>query len=263
MSENNQLHVSTNKISLITKKRLPLSPTGDLREYRNKLRRVLKKNLQGATYLNAICTVPESNCNFDVENILFYNVGPGTFPKSLRKIHFKKRIGMTEYNSLEYSTQLINNHKEKIDTFSCEHLPIINSNSKPVDYWIACKKEFKERKSQNLKSYGLDITLDIPNWKGNIVGVMKSLLDGIICSLHHYNYSILSEEVKRLAQQTGKTPECLINLLAKPNILGERNILHKHDDGLSWNPADNDCTEVFITINTDCKKNRLLCSLFK
>lgn len=192
-------------ITAYTNIRIPFAPNPCQAAFRESIRANLKawqpcKN-------RILCA--QYNCAsagaFDIENILFYNIGAAAFRSILtretpvyfyrtlsnQKIYFKN----TEFRDFyHYSFVPKGNLTYWWEhTLICKwtHVPLakINSNAEALDYFLALKTHpelvncFRNGINTIL---GLKLQVYLPKASNlpNIVCVMKSMIDGVICALH-------------------------------------------------------------------------------
>ncbi len=213
------------------------------------------------------------NTFFDVENILFYNIGTGNFKELV-----KNGIAFSSFNNEEIESIL----REENFKYSCIYeYSIINPDSlsvddekslaiwkdslvcsfkgsKPLDYWKAIQDAkqdiiiYDNIDCNNNDVFGLDLTVYIPNGLSiNIVTSMKPFLDGLICAFHgSYN---MESDLEYLMEKL----ECDENTMRNSylNILGNRQYVYKYRNNIKWNPADDLCKTVMIRLENSFDSN--------
>ncbi len=201
--------------------------------------------------------------SFDVENVLFYNVGVGYFAQAARScVRFELASPRASGHHWEYTIAPRNNafiHYKLGDrpaaVWHDEPLAAeLATSAKPVTYWRAIKSARQLVSNDMLLGrFALRIELLGPlnEYNVNIVGLMKCLLDGVICAFHSHEGDIPPSVLNRLQNQLGTdcNPDELCTWLVTPGPLGPRPLLRTH----SWNPRDNDCVacEIRISRNPD------------
>lgn len=213
------------------------------------------------------------NIFFDVENILFYNIGTGNFKhtvfngisfSSFNEQEIEQILGEygNEYSCIyEYSVidknENIFSKDDLIASWNqinmCKFL-----GSKPTDYWCAIKSNqdkiqvFDSIDTNNNDLFGLDLIIYVPNGKSvNIATAMKPFLDGLICAFH--GEANMETDFDYLQEKVGCTENWLHNHTL--SVLGTRQYLYKYRDNIKWNPADDLCKTVRITIESSNDEN--------
>ena len=257
---------SEDKIELWSSERLKFEPKDWMIKMRDKLKCHLKYSLKrnSNSYLYAVYSSKEGrNINFDIENILFYNVGVDSFKNLARDgIIFERKIESPA--ELNIGDELLN-----FDHYM--GYKVFNANIGDSDYWERNKllvswlgakiknlktnlplysvwREMKDCETKVYNKYendgplGIRINLKVPKgWLGfNFVTILKPLLDGVISSFHTHNGKDIDEIVKRLSNKNPISPEYAKQLLLKSgkDVLGQKNLIWLWGDSLQWNPSD-------------------------
>jgi hypothetical protein len=94
-----------NKVELWSIKRLPFEPKGWLKEMGDDLRLALKKmRRQDNSILYGSYRTLTNDADYDIENILFYNVGSSAFSHlHVKSICFEKRLDSIETPPLDWA----------------------------------------------------------------------------------------------------------------------------------------------------------------
>ena len=190
---------------------------------------------------------------YDIENILFYNVGTSHFKNACKnglvfteaaKDESAKAKFLYRYRLLP-KAELPNDNVAVLSWKNIE-MKAISSSLKPIHYW----KTFKENRHKLFTDgrkvsdwFGLCIHIETP--KGKIVqpeAVMKSLLDGIICALHPAKGDLTS-----FCNILGCNEEWILGDDAC--VLQSREYVHEYRGGIKWDPADDRCKYVAITVS--------------
>lgn len=207
------------------------------------------------------------NVFYDVENVLFYNIGTAVFKdlvkfgisfSSIEETEIKNILEQygSEYSCIyEYSLVSDENSREDNSLIAkwdaCDFCKF--KGSKPTDYWKAIRNidskisVFNSIDCNNGDTFSLDLTVFVPkNTDINIATSMKPFLDGLICAFHgaekmEHDFSYLIEKV-----------DCDDNWLHNKNmnLLGNRQYLYKYRENIKWNPADDLCKKVRIILKT-------------
>jgi alcohol dehydrogenase class IV len=183
--------------------RIPFEPKGKEKEFKDALISEIKKlippnkKLLGDQILFALFK-NKTNDYFDIENILFYNIGTGIFSTiSSNGIIFEYPYEILQSeqwcNRYEYSIINVNRyHSYFTDKKVCEfefEIDKIKTDMKPHDYWYAFhmgKVNTYSYEDKEKNHFGIDMEIHTPKSFNNIASVIKPMLDGIISSFHYY-----------------------------------------------------------------------------
>lgn len=248
--------------------RLPFEPTVELpkvifHEMRDSLRSAIKGLKSGnGTILNAEYSSTQKGF-FDVENVLFYNVGSGVFKHLCNNgLRFERRIVSPPKVPVQligqvkhyHNYSIVNNKTKSIywkkgtNLANWTDIPCnpLKGNVKPHSIWNPMKNGSAVVHNEHpyFSSYGIQVTIKAPiGTKINLASVVKPLLDGIISSFHTHDGSEIFETSERLAKMLGENHEMVHRMLldSNMNLLGKRKLLYKRSKGVQWNPADDDC----------------------
>ena len=262
-------------VQLWSSKRLQFEPKNWMKEMRNELRECLRQltPIKNGTLYCKFCT-SEGHSYFDVENVLLYNVGSGSFShisnhhliieRTFEKIPSIENTSVHKhYHLYKYTTgeNLIPYWKKDNIVIQWNSLQLPSLQEKPHEYWYRMKKLICKVKSLPLindTNYGIKINLGVPSGKKvNLTSICKPLLDGIISAFHKYSGDDLDEMSNRLAQILGKEKKEIAELLLEDQfaILGNREVIRKFKNGVQWNPADDCCYQIelnaYPTTGTD------------
>ena len=215
----------------------------------------------------------------DIENVLFYNIGTGAFKNNAKtKIMFKNATNKEAFNMMErykqnkfphiycYEIQKINQQcdkrENKIAEWNDVSVLMVSTDRNPLDYWKEFKmgsKNIKIHTSNYTGDFGVKINIHAPLAKKdiNLAGVVKTLLDGIICVFHKFPLEIGKSEIKEIYKMLD-CEETLMN--RETGALGEIAYVGvgKKRKNLIWNPADNRCKQGEISILYDRQEDWLL-----
>lgn len=259
--ENNYTHhVDSKSVQVWSRTRLPFEPKGWLKDLREQIRQDLKHLKLGREGVLYASYVSSEKRFCDVENVLFYNVGPNKFdnltknglifergfaePPKLDKFsfpHFQQYS--IEKNSFSYWKP-----ENELAAFSSASVNFSN-NTKVDDVWYSLKRgNIKSLNSAKIPQYfGLNIEVN-SNKKMKISSILKVLLDGIIsafqCHLNNDTPSLFDVTSKRLGIDSEKVKELLLD--KKNAILGSGKLIHKRSDSIQWNPKDDGLVAVEI-----------------
>ncbi len=259
--ENNYTHhVDSKSVQVWSRTRLPFEPKGWLKDLREQIRQDLKHLKLGREDVLYASYVSSEKKFCDVENVLFYNVGPWNFdnltknglifergfaePPKLDKFSFSHfQQYSIEKNSFSYWKP-----ENELAAFSSAPVNFSN-NTKVDDVWYSLKRgNIKSLNSAKIPQYfGLNIEVN-SNKKMKISSILKVLLDGIIsafqCHLNNDTPSLFDVTSKRLGIDSEKVKELLLD--KKNAILGSGKLIHKRSDSIQWNPKDDGLVAVEI-----------------
>lgn len=246
-----------NLIELFSSERLPFEPKGWVLEMRNSLKKRLKLLQGNKVSLHATYKSMDKRF-FDIENVLFYNVGTSAFRNlHLKWVQFERVYSFPQHTHEQqqfdhYQSYNIIKEDKIISAYWIKgtplakwdniNIPTLKSDGKPHFIWLAMKNgEVAVLNKESSSKYGLEITINAPiGTQINLIATIKPLLDGLISAFHHYEGQELNSVVKRLAQHI-HLPESKVETLLldeKTSILGPRNLLHPYRESLKWNPED-------------------------
>lgn len=267
-------HIFQNTKAIIANSdcRISFEPKGIEKEFRNSLRRELTKlELSKDEILLAIFKNVKQDF-FDVENILFYNIGTSSFKEtSSNGIIFEypdKILQSSEGLNNEYIYRIINEeeyHSSFVDEKVCDFefvMDNIDANMKPHNYWYAFHRGMvKCYTNINNKTdyFGIDMQIHTPKSFYNLTSLIKPMLDGIISALH-YELRFDMTGIERLSEKLNLRVNETIELLERRSysILEGRRLLAKYRNGIKWNPEDERCRKVRIVPIIDTKINKII-----
>lgn len=232
--------------------RLPFEPKKESLELKNLLRQEIESLIpNNSRKLYASLTSPKIDY-FDVENILFYNVGTGVF-SSLEleelqfELHFRPEENVYTYNyQLFQDSSPLTEPNKTLCRFSARNVSF-KIDHKPFYYWLLLHHGEWELEAPYTQGSELSLTIEIgvPSLLRNMVSIMKPLLDGIIAVLH-YQPEVNPEVINRLKDKTSLEGHKLASLFEPKDysLLGERQLISIFRKGVKWNPQDELCTQV-------------------
>lgn len=189
----------------------------------------------------------------DIENALFYNLGAASFGATLGKetsVYFRrmqpKEIYECENLGFQYFYHYSQEPKGKYkrwweNEIVCEWkgIPLgkVNSTLKATDYFLAIKQSpelIKCFEDGSKTTLGLKIELSVPKTSSftNVVGIMKSMIDGVICAFHTPD-GIAAEEVSKLLNINKE-----VFLSTENTCLGKCCYISPYRKSVKWNPQD-------------------------
>jgi len=220
--------------------------------------------------------------NADIENLLFYNVGPERFTRlTTRGLRFEAlssaaplpQPGPSFYPCYyRYAFADVTDNAGDGRNFVSWRLgrtlarwidlqvPPLNTSTKPHPIWYAFRTGHLDMLHMPVKTpvrFGLDISIGLPaNMKASKTGVsniVKPLLDGLISAFHAHNGKNLVELGTRLGVMLPEASDsaAIQSLLQQSDraVLGTRELLWLfHAKSVQWNPADDICLAADIRL---------------
>lgn len=242
--------------------RLPFEPKGEKLSFRNTLREKIKKlkaKTPGMTlHAEYINTNLPSNC--DVENILFYNIGPGHF-SSIGCEHLFFEYGKSSPPPASddkpyehYIHYTVAQSEESLNCWRKTSLnktlttPDIKSFNKPEFVWAGIQKHIDSIGIENTLyiegEFFLELTVNSPlSHKVNIYSLLKPLFDGVISSFQ-YSESCLDEVIiNEVALILKEDPEIIKRWIQRPAfaVISDICPVKKQGNRIFWHPFDHLC----------------------
>ncbi len=262
-----------NKVSIFSKFRVPF----DMPKVGAKERKILKQDIKSAVknlealengILQARYGTTEEKSFYDIENILFYNIGTANFKKSAKNGVTFSKVEKQEMNTLRKKYNIPDEYEHYYEyaitqKHQAQEFPSLLAEWRSIS--LKCVgltattswKNFKENEKaiqlydkidcNEKDTFSLVLEIEKPkNLRFNIMTAMKPLLDGLICAFHSSQFS--KNELVYFAQKLNCNEEFLTS--ERIEILGERKskFVQEYRNGVKFNPADDLCDYVFITV---------------
>lgn len=259
-SENYKIISTDGMVQAFSKERIPYQPQDWRKEFRNALRCALSKLkiTSEGQYLMA-CYYGTGAGSFDLENVLFYNIGSAPFRPFAANRIFAENCSHQETKTTNEGAEFPHRYVYKIcDSETCRDfwinrtlaaeweslsVPVFLSSNKAVDYWRALRenpgKVHSYHKLQG-SNFGVKIKLSVPKTKTvNLTSVVKPMLDGVICAFHSAD-QCLQKESSLIASRLGVPKQQLLS--TDNDILGPNRFIYPYrKNSVKWNPRDNHC----------------------
>jgi hypothetical protein len=191
---------------------------------------------------------------FDVENVLLYNVGPAAFTRSAgHELVVELRPGEVpepprpmpaahyhSYEVVDAGTPWTRWYTEHLlAEFASEEVESIGASS----VWFAVRRGMVSihGRPAGRGPIALELTLETSRQSLNLPALAKPLIDGVIAAFHVHDHRSSSEEVaERVGRQLGIPSTDVAQLLTVSDLalLGTRQLLWAWRDGVQWNPDD-------------------------
>ena len=232
-------------------------------ELRSALRTMRPSN---DSILSALYVSPDGG-NFDVENVLLYNVGLYAH-LCQNGLSFERLQKQPPQCPVELDAEARHYHRYTLDsTCSSEterdtkspiawwnslSLPRLNSDTKPHVYWAHMRKHSVETTVDSVDGeFELELTLSAPQGTNTYAATLvKSLVDGVVSAFHVHDGSQLAEVSARLSRLTDESQPDIEDQLMKSNVslLGTTNLVYPYLQEVKWNPGDHLCRKAELSL---------------
>lgn len=252
-----QINKKNDSLTVFTKQRLNFEP----KDWRKDLKRDIiaaLNELKPTTkpYFRAILQTANVSF-FDIENVLFYNVGTSNFKGvDMCGVWFfiEKNNELKEWESIHFY-EFVNQIEPCTNSIIAEWHDIVidkpNTVKKPLDYWIALKKadNIVVHMNNYNKEFGLYLIIKKPKTEIiNIINIQKPLIDGVI-SAFHKPVNIIPEVVEYISTRIGCHKEFIEKIINNSSsCLSDREVIQRYRSGIKWNPQDENCIDVRIVV---------------
>jgi hypothetical protein len=224
--------------------RLPFEPKGWLRDFQQELQQCLR-NMKATTssvlYGEYAAPAPAF---VDLENVLLYNVGSGCYSHLARNgIVCRRAVSDDGRHHMTYvctePTAAIMPDGPVIARAQLASMP---PGSSPAHWWAALRERIVLSTTDSLIGEFGVLAEAGSAWRRGLAPAVKSLLDGLVATLHVHDGSH-QDHVTAALNDVGDG-EPLWQLLNNDElaILGERRLVRPHGQKIAWNPADELCS---------------------
>jgi hypothetical protein len=263
------IRTSTTGVEAWSTARLPFEPRGWLICFRQDLRLALSvfpRPLEADQILHAIYAAKASEF-VDTENVLLYNVGSGPLRHLMTNgVRFERGYMIPPPPAFVLCTGPLHYHRYALAPRHAgyEHWrsgrllarfdPVrIEQITKPGPIFIAIRGSAQPPllPTTTPTRFGICLTLQGPR-TGGLAGLIKPLLDGVICAYHHHDGRDLDDVVQRL-HRAGLGPALTLSSELQDErwqVLGSRRLVKPFRDGVQWNPADDACLAADIQMQS-------------
>lgn len=268
----------SNQVMVWSSRRLPFEPRGWLVLLRKEIRDAVGKlDCRNSLVLDGIFSSLDAD-TFDVENVLFYNVGVGYFKDSARNgIRFQRvRSSPPTHPSLannltHYQRYRLTRRDENFSEWlkgrtlaSWDRIPMKQGTLPGVEsIWDSMRSSSEKINTTGRiadREFGLTVIIHPPSsdTRLNLASRIKGVFDGVLAGFHQHDGS--AQEIgKILARKINKQPDQILSQLSDGsyNLLGKRRLVWLRGNGVQWNPADDRCVagELFLGSNSSDQSN--------
>jgi len=237
--------------------RLPFEPKGDVRAMRDVLRVALAR-LRGPRLRASFGGI--AGAAFDIENVLFYNVGCSAFRGCAQtELYFERRFapamapsGRAWLWSHEYRIDELckswapSGHKAELRLSGNGAIP-----TTAAEYWRAAHLARSGDGQRLSVSAPLFLSLQLSSPRPvNLTEAVKKVTDGICSALHSYEGSRLEAVAARAATSLQVSPAVATEWLTRHGALGPRQFVWPYRQSLQWSPADERLVAVEMSWST-------------
>ncbi|MGW7258707.1 hypothetical protein [Streptomyces sp. NPDC054834] len=244
------IEATRRRVAAWSARRLPFEPNGWQRRFRDELRLALRAlEPERGHGLIAEYDAPD-DAFVDVENVLLYNIGAGSYGHLLGpglvcrrgsstdgRHHVRYTLASSIPDPDPEATVVIGG----IDADLGAQLP-----RSPGEWWMRLRPRTTTRTGRPAAnrvadSFVLDLSVAGPDLPGRrAAGTVKALINGVVSCFHAHDGS---ESDVLLPRLTSLECDDAWGLVCEPSsaVLGVRPLLRPHGKGIAWNPADGRC----------------------
>lgn len=270
---------SDREVTVLARKRYPFEPKESWQiEYRKMLQTALSFLSAGKDEIiwAAYGAIEDDFYHYDLENVLFYDIGTGWFrqssvngfyftdysPEEILRMQAENGIPREFSHGFTYRFQPAERSLPRMKgelLAAWEPIPIfpVTTSCRPLDYWQWVKKNlssFKVARREYQGPFSVHLVLDAPKIDGiNTTSLAKGLLDGLVCAFHSAADTMC---LPNLCSQFNCPVHWLENTQTAP--LGRREYIRPYrGNSFIWNPADDKCKECSLQVRYNCDQWRL------
>jgi hypothetical protein len=244
--------------------RLPFEPSGWLVDLRAQLRVAVSRLTPGPDQVLQAAYSSRSTDRVDVENVLFYNVGPASFARAMRNgVRFERSfhlpvppsdVGVMVADPAHQHRYALADRGAVFDhwrlarllaSFQARARPMLQGEVRVGTVWWQVRSGRIEVVSRPVAApdrFAVRLQLEGPDGpRSRLHNLLKVLLDGVVAAFHVHDGSRLSELAARhTTVAPGGSPAAVVDRLMDPSwaVLGPRRLVAPYRTGVQWNPAD-------------------------
>jgi hypothetical protein len=268
-----EVEATRREVRAWSSRRLPFEPDRVvgapwLIDFRIELRAALRALEPAAGDILVAEFASKDDLRFDVENVLFYNVGADAFRHVARDgISFARRaleVAPTRSSWAHYTHRYTLRSVADAEAQRDDHVVLASWTAVAIDAFgsrpSASAAWYPMREADVLvhslaergRRIAVRLTVDVPTASGaTAADLMKPLLDGVISSFHAYVGQDQDELARRIGAQLHVAPDRIGALLGSSDtgVLEPRNVVKRWSTGVQWDPADDRCDAGVIIVN--------------
>ncbi|MEV8562317.1 hypothetical protein AB0478_38935 [Streptomyces sp. NPDC051917] len=245
-----EIEATRSTVSAWSVGRLPFEPNGWQRRFRDELRLALRAlEPERGHALVAEYDAPD-DAFADVENVLLYNIGAGSYGHLLGPGLVCRRASSTDgRHHVRYTLVSAIPDPDPEATVVIGDLAAdlgAQLPRTPGEWWMRLRPRTTIRTGRPTAdrvadSFALDLSVAGPDLPGRrAAGAVKALLDGVVSCFHAHDGSESDVLLPRLTSLGG---DHAWGRVCDPSsaVLGVRRLVRPHGKGIAWNPADERC----------------------
>lgn len=235
--------------------RLDANPTDWQVDYRAALRAAIAE-LHGSSGSSLACAyVSSADDDYDIENVLFANVGLAAFGNvRVGGVIFERSSHVPLPPPVPLSGPADHYHRYQITShrepsYWSVGAPVASFATDPVrlplsastTWWAIRRGTVRLGRRSTASPLCLRATVTLPVLSPmTLYATMKPLLAGVVAAFHGHDGSGIDDAVARLADRLGEAPAEVRRQLEDDafDLLGARKVVAAYRDGVIWNPED-------------------------
>lgn len=238
--------------------RLPFEPKGWLVDLRAELAAAARAlHAADGELLDAVVAAPAGPSNWDVENVLFYNVGTGCFAAAaVHGVRFARAdqwptpptalsAAVAAYHRYELRSPATAVDLDAGPLVASWHDVQMPAAMTATSVWAAMATAPVTLNGDGLagQRYALRFVLRGPaRLARSTVALLKPIVDGVVASFHQHDGTKLDDLAARVDAVLAGTVDARPLLMHDSRaVLGRRRLLWPRAQGVQWNPADDLC----------------------
>lgn len=249
-----ELRHDAKSVEIWTDTRLPFQPRGGMLEARSALKQAIS-SLKPSSHQMLLAEYMSCDRDFfDLENVLFYNVGSGPFARVAQNgLHGKSQrcsppaspSGRPFRHYQRYGFENFSDAPQLPNVALSFRVQPLTTATKVHQVWWAASVGLAQDADAIPGRFALCV--EVPPITCNIAAIIKQLLDGVISAMHPAN-TVDVTAAQRLAAATAWGIDSIITRLRSPSLplLAPRQVLRTYRQFVKWDPADELCDEFLV-----------------